>query len=145
MKMDRKGVIGMPVRLAMTFLVLALAVPVLMDSVEDYRAVTEASGLMVQAEAVSDTAEKTFYAGEGGAFTAEISVGHGNRLVIGGQGADAYTIRMFCGNEDVGRLVMDRPAVRIAGGGIAVSGEMTLLFECVDDGAGCAVEVSVIA
>lgn len=145
MRMDRKGVIGMPVRLAVTFLILAIAVPVLMDYVEDYRDGTEASGLMVQAEVVSDTAEKTFYAGKGGVFTAEISVGNGNRLIIGGQGADAYAVRMFCGDEDVGRLVMDRPAVRIAGDGVAVSGERTLLFECVADGAGCAVEVRVIA
>jgi hypothetical protein len=145
MRMDGKGVIGMPVRLAVTFLVLAIAVPVLIGYVEDYRDGTEASVLMAQAEIVSDTAEKTFYSGEGGAFTAEISVGHGNRLVIGGQDSDAYTIRMFCGDEHVGRLVMDRPAVRIAGDGLAVSGERTLLFECVAYGIGCAVEVSVIA
>ncbi|MDN5358037.1 MAG: hypothetical protein AB7D42_00195 [Candidatus Methanomethylophilaceae archaeon] len=145
MKMDRKGMIGLPVRLAITFLILALTVPLLMGAVDDYRSGAEASALRVQAGIVSETAEKTYYAGEGGAFTAEVLIGHDNRMVIGGEGADAYTIRMFCGDDSIGRLVMDRPAVRIAGDGISISGERTLLFECVNDGRGCAVEVSVIA
>ncbi len=145
MKMGRRGTIGMPVRLAVTFLILALTVPLLMGAVDDYRSDAEASGLRAQAGIVSDTAEKAYYAGEGGAFTAEVSIGHYNRIVIGGEGADAYMINIFCGDDSIGRLVMDRPAVRIAGDGISISGERTLLFECVNDGRGYAVEVSVIA
>lgn len=144
MNMDRKGTIGMPVRLAVTFLILAITIPLLTDAVGEYQESTEEIRLMAGANIISDTAERTFYAGEGSAFTAEVSIGNGNRLFIGGEGADAYTIRMFCGDSDAGRIVMDRPAVRIAGDGIYISGQRTLMFECVKDSLGCAVEVSVI-
>jgi len=144
MRMNRKGMIGMPVRLAVTFLILAITVPLLMGLTDDLREDVEASDLAVQANIVSETAEKAYYAGIGSAFTANISVDHNSRLIIGGEGSDAYAIRMIYGDKETGKIIMDRPLVKISNE-ISVSGVNVLMFVCVQEGNGSAVEVSVVA
>jgi hypothetical protein len=144
MRMNRKGMIGMPVRLAITFLILAITVPLLMGVTDDLREDVEASDLAVQANIVSETAAKAYYAGIGSTFTTNVSIDHNNRLIIGGDGSDAYTIRTICGEKETGRIVMDRPLVKISTE-ISVSGVNVLMFKCVRDGSGSAVEVSLVA
>ena len=144
MRMNRKGMIGMPVRLAVTFLILAITVPLLMGVTDDLREDVGASDLMVQAGIVSETAGKAYYAGIGSAFTVNVSIDHNSRLIIGGDGSDAYTVRMIYGDKETGKIVMDRPLVKISKE-ISVSCENTLMFVCVRDGSGSAVEVSVVA
>lgn len=141
--MDRKGLIGMPIRLAVAFLVLALAVPLLVGMTEDLRDDVESSELSIQAGKVSDTAKKAYYAGAGSVFTVEISIDHHCMLVIGGVGSDAYTIRMMSDGDEVGRVFMDCPVVKFMDE-VSVSGAQTLMLECVKDGRGNAVEVTVL-
>ncbi len=142
--MDRKGVIGMPIRLAIAFLILAITVPLLMGVADDLRDDVEASDLGVQADIVSKTAVKAYYAGIGSTFTANVSIDHNSRLIIGGEGSNAYTVRMIYGDKEMGRVIMDRPLVKISEE-ISVSGVNVLMFVCVRDGDGSAVEVSVVA
>ena len=144
MRMNREGMIGMPVRLSVTFLILAITVPLLMGLTDDFREDVEASDLAVQADIISETAEKAYYAGIGSAFTANISIDHNSRLIIGGEGSDAYAIRMICGDKETGKIIMDRPLVKISNE-ISVSGVNVLMFTCVQDGNGSAVEVSLVA
>ncbi|HKM14288.1 MAG TPA: hypothetical protein VJY42_05205, partial [Candidatus Methanomethylophilaceae archaeon] len=114
MRMNRKGMIGMPVRLAITFLILAITVPLLMGVADDLRNDVEASDLAVQADIVTKTAEKAYYAGIGSEFTANVSIDHNGRLIIGGDGSDAYCVRMIYGDKETGKVVMDRPLVKIS-------------------------------
>ncbi len=144
MRMNRKGMIGMPVRLAITFLILAITVPLLMGVVDDLRDDVGASDLAVQADIVTKTAEKAYYAGIGSTFTANVSIDHNGQLIIGGDGSDAYSVRMIYSNKETGKVIMDRPLVKISNE-ISVSGVNVLMFICVPDGDGSAVEVSVIA
>ncbi len=144
MRMNRRGVIGMPIRLAVAFLILAITVPLLMGVADDLRDDVEASDLAVQADIVSKTAEKAYYAGIGSTFTADVSIDHNGRLIIGGDGPDAYTVRMIYGDKEMGRIVMDRPLVKISEE-ISVSGVNVLMFVCVQDENGSAVEVRVVA
>lgn len=140
MKNDRRGVIGMPIRLAVVFMILALTVPVMVGFVGDFRKNTEISDLTVQAETVSDTAKKTYYAGVGGVFTADVSVGFDCELIIGGESYNAYEIKMVRSGEEVGKVIMDRPPVRIPEP-VHVTGTHTLKFECVYHEGGTAVKV----
>lgn len=144
MKMNRKGMIGMPIRLAITFLILAITVPLLLGVVDDLRDDVKASDLMVEADIVIKTAEKAYYAGIGSTFTANVSIDHNSRLIIGGEGSDAYTVRMIYGDKEIGKIVMDRPLVKISKE-VSVSGVNILMFVCVHDESGSAVEVSVAA
>lgn len=133
----------MPIRLTVVFLILALIVPVAVGFIGDFRKDTEVSDLLIQAKTVSNTAKKTYYAGIGGVFTADVSIGTGCRLDIGGEGSDAYEIRMVYSDEEVGRVFMERPPVRFAEP-VSVSGILTLEFECVSCDGGAAVRVSVL-
>ncbi|HKM13614.1 MAG TPA: hypothetical protein VJY42_01665, partial [Candidatus Methanomethylophilaceae archaeon] len=73
-----------------------------------------------------------------------VSIDHNGRLIIGGDGSDAYCVRMIYGDKETGKVVMDRPLVKISKE-ISVSGVNVLLFVCVQDGTGSAVKVMVVA
>jgi hypothetical protein len=133
----------LPIRLTVIFLILALTVPVIVGMAENLEKDAERSDLSVQAKIISDTARKTYYAGVGGMFTADISVNHNCRLDIGGESSDSYAIKMFRADEDVGMIVMDRPPVRIVEP-LSLTGNLTLKFECVSYNEKTAVKVSVI-
>lgn len=143
MRMDGKGLIGLPIRLAVAFLILALAVPLLIGMVDDLHDDVECSELSIQARKVSDTAKKAYYAGAGSVFTAEISMDYHCMLVIGGKDSDAYSITMTSDGKEIGRMFMERPLVKFMNE-ISVSGEQTLMFECVRDGDYNAIEVTVV-
>lgn len=144
MRVDRKGVIGMPVRLAAAFLILAVTVPIMMGAAGHLEKESDTAELKRQAEIISGNAEKAYYGGTGSIFTADVRIAGDCRLEIGGTGSDAYKIKMFRGDEEVGCIVMERPPVRFASP-VAVTGTLTLCFECVGTPEGCAVEVSRIA
>lgn len=133
----------MPIRLAVVFMILALTVPVMVGFIGDFRKDTEVTDLLIQAETVSDTAKKTYYAGVGGVFTADISIGYNCMLIIGGESHNAYEIKMTYSDEEVGKVIMDRPPVRIPES-ISVSGTQTLRFECIRYEDETAVKVSVL-
>lgn len=132
----------MPVRLTVIFLILALTVPVMVGFIEDFRKETEVSDLLVQAKTVSDTAKKTYYAGIGGVFTADVSINYNCRLDIGGESSDAYEIKLIYSDAEAGKVIMDRPPVKIAEP-ISITGTHTLRFECISCDNGTAVKVSI--
>lgn len=141
--MDGKGLIGMPIRLAIAFLILALAVPLLVGMTEDLRDEVKSSELSIQAGKVSDTAKKAYYAGAGSVFTVEISIDHHCMLIIGGTGSDAYSIRMMSDGDEIGKMFMEGTVVKFMDE-VSVSGAQTLMLECVKNGHGNAVEVTVL-
>lgn len=134
--------IGIPIRITVVFLILALTVPIMIGFIGDFRKDTEVSDLLVQAEIVSETAKKTYYSGVGGIFTADIFINSKCRLDIGGENSDGYEIKMVHSDKIVGIIAMDRPPVRISEP-ISITGNLTLKFECIDHENRTAVKVSV--
>ncbi|MGI5965021.1 MAG: hypothetical protein ACOX8L_04130 [Candidatus Methanomethylophilaceae archaeon] len=144
MRMNRKGVIGMPVRLATAFLILAVAVPIMMGAAGHLEKESDAAGLREQADIMSATAEKAYYGGTGSVYTADVRIAGNCMLEIGGDGSDAYRIKMFSGNEEVGCTVMERPPVKFCSHMI-LTGTLKLCFEYVESPKECGVKVTVIA
>lgn len=124
-------------------MILALTVPVIAGLVGDLEKNAETSDLSIQARIISDTAKKTYYAGVGGVFTADVSVSHNCRLCIGGDSSDAYVIRMLRSDEEVGIVIMDRPPIKITEP-LSITGNLTLKFECISHNEQVAVRVSII-
>jgi hypothetical protein len=144
MKMNKKGVIGLPLRLAMTFLILSLSVPVVVYMVEDLRDDSDVALLRNEASKISDTVSKAYYSGEGGMFTVDISVKSDCVLTIGGEGKDAYSIGLFVGDTEVERIFLQRPSVKIVNECLDVSGDRTLQCQSVLINGTYGVEVSII-
>ena len=145
MKMNKKGVIGLPLRLAMTFLILSISVPVVAYMVEDLRDDSDISLLRNEASKISNTISQAYYSGEGGIFTVEVSVKSDCKLTIGGEGKDAYSIGLFSGDTEKDRIYLQRPSAKIVNGSLDISGDRTLQCKSVQIGGTYGVEVSIIA
>jgi len=145
MKMNKKGVIGLPLRLAMTFLILSLSVPVVVYMMDDLQDDSNISLLRNEASRVSDTVSQAYYSGEGGIFTVEVSVKSGCRLTIGGEGKDAYSIGLFLGDTEKERIYLQRPSARIVNECLDISGDRILQCKGVRVDGTYGVEVSIIA
>ncbi|MDR2846474.1 MAG: hypothetical protein LBV63_04240 [Candidatus Methanoplasma sp.] len=137
--------LGFPIRLAVTFLILSLAVPTMIYMVDDLNNESGISSAASEAEKVSAAVSRAYYSGVGGSSTVSIAVGHEYRMVIGGEGSDAYSIAIFNEDMEKERLYLQRPSVRIMNNEpLEVSGERTLLCRCVVSDGTYGVEVTVI-
>ncbi|MDR2698689.1 MAG: hypothetical protein LBB30_03305 [Candidatus Methanoplasma sp.] len=136
--------IGFPMRLAVTFLILALFVPVtigMMDGMERDSAVSVAK---TEAERIADTIKRTYYSGAGSTDTVGISLSGGSCLVIGGEGSDSYCISILLDDTVAERIYLQRPTVRFLGDPVHVMGIGTVSVECVNENGVYGVKVSVI-
>jgi hypothetical protein len=144
--MDRRGVVGFPLRLSVTFVILAVSLPAMLHALGCLEGGAGAAAAEAEAEKVRDAASRAYYSGAGSACSVDVSVSRDYRLVIGGEGADAYSISVWRGGEETSRTYMQRPPVRILNAEpLEISGDRGLLLRCVSSGAGYGVEVSVAA
>lgn len=144
MRMDRKGMIGFPMRLAVTFLILSVSVPSMLYLADGFEDDSDVSAVTHEADRISDVLSKTYYTGTGSRNTVDIHVDGGCSIVIGGSGSDAYSMTVMKGDAEKDKLYMQRPAVRIIGDALEVSGDRTLMCESVEDDGHYGVKVTVI-
>ena len=145
MRMNRKGVVGLPLRLAITFLILSLSVPTVMYMVDDLKEDSEISLLRYESIRLSNTIATAYYSGEGSTFMVDISIKHDSTLVIGGEGKDAFCIGIFIGDMEKDRHYLERPSIQIMNDPLHVSGNRTLQCKSVLIDGTYGVEVSIIA
>jgi hypothetical protein len=138
------GVLGMPLRIMISLMVIALMVPALAAVADDMEmAADEAEGESLAGQ-VADAAARAYLSGAGSSVSLSMDIPFGRSLAIGGDGADAFTIRILSDGEQSGRLVMDNPPIRLICPETVLEGDAELLFEAVPhDGRLCvAVTVS---
>lgn len=138
MRSDRSGVIGLPVRLAVCFLILGLMVPVVLDSTETAREEMSLKDLREQASALEDALQRAYSSGQ--VISLRMDVPVGQSLAVGGDGGDAYTIRLVSDGVVVDRVITSNPTVPVTNGQTTVSGNTTVI---VDGRSGTGVEVTV--
>jgi hypothetical protein len=137
--------LGFPIRLAVTFLILSLAVPGMLCMVDDLNDESGVSATASEAEKISGAVSRAYYSGVGGISTVNVSVGHEYSIVIGGEGSNAYSLAVFSGDTEKERSYLQRPSVRIMNDEpLWVSGEHTLQCRCVSYNGTYGVEVTVI-
>ncbi len=135
MRSDDRGVLGMPVRLAVAVLVIATMTPIVLGMVDDAEETMTSSGLESEADRLYDGISRAYYGGEGTVVTVDLSLRPGQSLAIGGDGADRYAIRLLEDGDEVGRVYMERPSVPVLGGTTVISGETSVRLRCtVTDG-----------
>ena len=129
--MNDSGVLGMPFRIMISFMVIALMVPALVAVANDMdMAADEAEGASL-AEQVADASTRAYLSGVGGAVSLSVDIPIGRSLGIGGEGADAYTIRIYSDGKVSGKVVLDNPPIRMLCPETMLEGDRELLFEAV--------------
>lgn len=129
--MNDSGVLGMPLRIMISLMVIALMVPALVAMADDMgMAADEAEGESL-AEQVADASARAYLSGVGGSVALSMDIPFGRSLAIGGDGADAYTIRIYSDGELTGKIVLDSPPIRLLCPETVLEGDADLLLEAV--------------
>ena len=128
MRSDDRGVLGMPVRLAVAVLVIATMTPILMGMVGSAEDVISVSEAEAEAGRLSDGISRAYYGGEGTVVSVELSIPLGQSLEIGG--AEPYAIRILDGGKEVSKVYLERPSVPVLEP-LTVSGRTTVTVQAV--------------
>lgn len=121
MRESREGVISMPVKLMVSFLIIALMVPVITTTVENVQNGMEDKGMMDVAEQLRSSMSKVSSRNGGFILQVELDVPDNGHLVIGeGSGR---TISVYRNDERISDIVTD---FAVEGGPKVLYGNMLL-------------------
>ena len=125
MRSGRDGVMDLPVKLAVCFLILGLMVPVLMQSVDYADDEISSDTIRMEASDLKKALVKAYYSG-GTIIRVDMHLDPGHALAVGGDGGDGYSIRMIIDGREIGREYLDRPVFAVIGSESVISGDMTI-------------------
>lgn len=129
----------MPVRLAVCFVVIGIMVPIVVDAAWDAEDTSSEYALRSEAAGLRSAATEAFYGN--GYASAEVYLPAGNALAVGGDGVDAYAVRLLSNGEEIGRLYLENPDIRVIGPETVFTGVATVIFGPASDELGYGVEV----
>lgn len=124
---DRRGVIDMPVKLAVCFLILGLMVPVVMEATEDADREMSLYDLRVRASDLEDAIHRAY--SDGSVVTLEVDIPYGQWLEVGGEGVDGHLMRLVADGREVEARFIDDPTVAVLGPEVVISGNCTVVID----------------
>lgn len=127
MRMDRRGIIDLPIKLAVCFLILGLMVPVVMDTVQDADDEMSLYELRREASSLEDAIQRAYSTGS--VVSHETDIPYGQSLEIGGDGGDGYTIRLCVDGEVVESVFISNPTVKVIGGTTVLTGRNAVTLD----------------
>jgi len=133
-----------PVWLAVTFLILAIFVPVALSMVDGLEKDSAASAAKAEAERIENSVKRTYYSGIGSMDTVSVSLSGRSCLVVGGEGSDSYCISIMHDDAVFEKLYLQRPSVKFLGDPLYVTGNRTVSVECILENGVYGVKVSAI-
>ena len=133
-----------PVLLAVTFLILAVSVPIAISMLDGLEKDSAASAARAEAERIENAVKRAYYSGAGSVDTVNVSVSGGSYLMLGGDGSDSYCISILLDDTVVEKLYLQRPSVKFLGGPLYITGNRTVSVECAVENGVYGVRVSVI-
>ena len=130
MKSDTRGIVGLPVKLAVCFLVLGLMVPLVTDIVRDADEEMSLHELRGEAMDLRDSVQRAYF--QQAVVTHELRIPSGQSLVVGGGDGYGYLIRLCVDGQQVENLTLGSSVV--LGEETVLSGHMVLkLSGCMDE------------
>ncbi|MCL2143580.1 MAG: hypothetical protein FWH44_04915 [Methanomassiliicoccaceae archaeon] len=129
MRLNRKGVIDLPVRLMIVVLIVCISVPLLTAAVEHGESNNAALSMNKEADKIFNAAAAVHYSGEGSSRTVSVDIPGGCEMIIpGGSGSDGYSLHMIFKGKDVGVRYMDNPPIRFDTDRITITNSAMLLI-----------------
>jgi len=129
--MDRKGVTGFPWRISLAFLLVALCVPPLAGLAEGFQDTADNREIDSEVERITNSASTVYFGGAGTSLSLDLSILPGYEITLGGEGAEAYCIKITDPNGTETRTFMEHPATRFLNS-VTLSGPCTLELVCHD-------------
>lgn len=129
---DRRGIIGMPVKLAVCILVLGLMVPLVLDAVEDAEDEMSSYRILQEAESLRDAIQRAYF--QDCTVTHEVDLPSGRSISVGGSDGTGYVLRLLVDEEQVGTVSLG--AAQTLSDGIVISGHMTVRLNATVDADG---------
>lgn len=96
-----------------TMVILALSVPLIVEAVNDNEMNMMGSEMDQEMVKLENAVSAVHYSGEGSSRTVELDIPPGCEIIIGGAGADAYSVRTFFEGEQLSVHHFEKPAVAI--------------------------------
>ena len=118
---SREGVIGLPIRLTVSFMILAIMVPPILESVGNIQDGIEAERMSDCGNELAGMLKDVGSKGPGYRTWGQLDIPDGGGLAIGG--ADGHIIRVIANGERTGSILLPRP---VAGDETVLSGSVLL-------------------
>lgn len=127
--MDGKGVTGFPWRISLAFLLVALCVPPLAGLAEGFQDTADGCEIQTEIEQITNSASTVYFGGAGTSLSIDLSILPGYEITLGGEGAEAYCIKVSDPHGGETLTYMDRPAARFLNT-VTLTGSCTLELVC---------------
>lgn len=139
---DRRGIIGMPIKLAVAVLVIATMTPVIVDMVDDAEDSLSIIDTESEARKIVEAVSDAFFGGYGCTVSVNVSIPTGESIVLGGSSGNEYSLRIMANGEVKKKILLERPGVPVLNDEIEISGDTVLkVISCWDgDRSGVRVE-----
>jgi hypothetical protein len=137
---DRRGLEGLPLKLLIISLLMSIAFPLVIDSLEQYEETVSMASVRSQACDIKAAATTAYLAGPGNVRTVRVELAQGGGIVqieLGGICQDPASMKLSCvvGHQAT-EVVMDSPPLNIVTkGGARICIESpgaTIALECVE-------------
>ena len=141
--MDRRGVIGFPMRLMLAAVLLALCTPVLAEMTEGFRDQTYENEAQCQTDKIREASASLYMSGPGASRVVSLDIPAGYSITLGGEGAQAYSVTILKGVEEVMTIYNEHPSFRFIESMEDIAGHCDLLLTCERHDGGCGIRVAV--
>ena len=141
--MDRRGVIGFPMRLMLAAVLLALCTPVLAEVTEGFRDQTHESEALCQTEKIMGASASLYLSGPGASRVISLDIPSGYSIILGGDDAYAYSVSILKGDDAISTVFTEHPSIRFINTIRDISGHCDLLLICERDDGGCGIRAAV--
>ncbi len=122
---DERGIMSLPIKLMITMVIIALSIPMLTDALDHNQEDVAAAEMTQEADKIKNAACLAHFSGTGCSRTVEISLPAGCEMCVGGEGSNAYSIRMVYNGNLVSTEYFESPVLKI-NQEITLTGHMTL-------------------
>ena len=131
MNADRRGVIDIPVKLAVCFLILGLVVPVVIEAADDADMEVSMYSLRSQAFELEDAIHRAY--SDGSVVSCRFEIPRGQSLDVGGEGVNGYLLRLCVDGTVVESRFIDNPTVAVVGPEVTITGGATVVINGTPD------------
>lgn len=124
---DRGGIMSLPVKLIITMVIITLSIPMLTSALDSNQEEMAGAEMMQEAQRFKNAACLAHFSGNGCSRTVEIDLPSGCEMHVGGEGSDAYSIRMLYNGDLIATEYFESPVLKIRDE-MVFTGHMTLML-----------------